>query len=152
MLKLLQPHSGKTERLHESLLAVDPLLDKETFTTLQDTVDIWVTTFYILYSESYGVPVLWMEVHDRSGTPVAPLDKALNRLHIDRASVILSFEEHPLVHRPAIMLHPCMTEGFMSNLMEHAGMDSDLYLPSWLSAVCQVVPPLPSIPLQFFKA
>jgi ubiquitin-like-conjugating enzyme ATG10 len=85
--------------------------------------------YNVLYSPSYGEPVLYFEAHDQSGSPL-PLAHVLASLRLEGGAaaegatssvqlpaVTLSQEDHPLLGRPFYLLHPCRTGDVMGRLL-----------------------------------
>ncbi|XP_048255158.1 ubiquitin-like-conjugating enzyme ATG10 [Haliotis rufescens] len=99
--------------------------------------------YHIVYSASYGVPVLYFNAYTQDGRLLS-LDAVWNnvpqhyqdRFHHERWT-ILTQQEHPILGRPFFQLHPCHTADLMSKLDPHSC--SRNYLLSWLSAVGPVV-------------
>ncbi|XP_067678761.1 ubiquitin-like-conjugating enzyme ATG10 [Haliotis asinina] len=99
--------------------------------------------YHIVYSASYGVPVLYFNAYTKAGKLLS-LDTIWNsvpqhyqdRFQHERWS-ILTQQEHPILGRPFFQLHPCHTADLMSKLIPNSC--SGNYLLSWLSAVGPVV-------------
>ncbi|VVA96824.1 unnamed protein product [Arabis nemorensis] len=106
--------------------------------------------FHIVYSASYGVPVLYFRGYCSSGEPLS-LDVVIKDLPSCSVSLLveskwtfITQEEHPYLNRPWFKLHPCETEEWIRLLSQSstsAGckMPVELYLVSWFSVVGQVV-------------
>ncbi|XP_071118274.1 ubiquitin-like-conjugating enzyme ATG10 [Haliotis cracherodii] len=99
--------------------------------------------YHIVYSASYGVPVLYFNAYTQDGRLLS-LDAVWNNVpqhYQDRFQherwTILTQQEHPILGRPFFQLHPCHTADLMSKLDPHSC--SRNYLLSWLSAVGPVV-------------
>ena len=101
-------------------------------------------TFHIVYSEAFGVPVLYLNVSSASGRTLVnkQLYDALGLLSSatpsDSAdSLILTQQEHPILFRPFYFVHPCKTAEWMSitaaaDANTHTNADIN-YTLKWLS-------------------
>ncbi|KAL0928291.1 hypothetical protein M5K25_000163 [Dendrobium thyrsiflorum] len=100
--------------------------------------------FHIIYSFSYRNPVLYFHGHKSDGQPLDldDIQKDLPEysLKLIRESkwTFITFEEHPYLHRPWYMLHPCGTTEWMKLLLQ-GNPSAPNYLVSWLSVVGQAV-------------
>ncbi|XP_046576719.1 ubiquitin-like-conjugating enzyme ATG10 [Haliotis rubra] len=99
--------------------------------------------YHIVYSASYGVPVLYFNAYTQDGRLLS-LDSVWNSVpqhYQDRFQherwTTLTQQEHPILGRPFFQLHPCHTADLMSKLIPESC--SGNYLLSWLSAVGPVV-------------
>lgn len=109
--------------------------------------------YYVIYSESYSVPVLYFNVYNSNGGLV-PMSKVWNmvpehyrkRLEEDKWTFITQ-TEHPYLGRPFYQLHPCHTAKLMDVVSTCTSNTCSNYLISWLSAVGPVV--LLDLPLAF---
>lgn len=112
--------------------------------------DIHTYDFHIIYSYSYKVPVLYFRGCKHDGQPLdsrtVEKDLPLYSSTIMKESkwTYVTPEEHPFLHRPWYMLHPCGTSEWMKLLLLAGSKESKLseikrYLPSWLSVVGQAV-------------
>ncbi|KAI0530602.1 hypothetical protein KFK09_000147 [Dendrobium nobile] len=99
--------------------------------------------FHIIYSFSYRNPVLYFHGHKYDGQPLDldDIQKDLPEysLKLIRESkwTFITFEEHPYLHQPWYMLHPCGTSDWMKLLQGNPSAAN--YLVSWLSVVGQAV-------------
>lgn len=110
--------------------------------------------YHVVYSPSYGVPVLYFNIYRQDGSLLSLSEvwslvpeHYKDRLRNERWSFITQ-QEHPIVGRPYFYLHPCHT----ANLMKQVGLseaNKPNYILSWLSAVGPVV--LLEIPLVYGK-
>ncbi|BBM99998.1 ubiquitin-like-conjugating enzyme ATG10 [Marchantia polymorpha subsp. ruderalis] len=77
-------------------------------------------TYHVIYNESYNVPTIYFRGYHSDGSPINWLD-----IHMSLPShlaqqmdqnrwTFLTQEEHPYLHRPWFMLHPCGTSSIMS--------------------------------------
>lgn len=106
-------------------------------------VEVVTYEYHILYSPSYGVPVLYFNAHTQGGKLLAleeiwkrVPDAYKERLSEERWTFITQ-QEHPLLGRPFYYLHPCHTADLMKN--SPVLTDKRHYIVSWLSAVGPVV-------------
>ncbi|XP_024014863.1 ubiquitin-like-conjugating enzyme ATG10 isoform X2 [Eutrema salsugineum] len=139
----------------ESLDVTPDFLDKEEsidHTILVQNVEneAHYYDFHIVYSASYGVPVLYFRGYCSDGKPLS-LDVIKKDLPSSSVSLLLESkwtfitqEEHPYLNRPWFKLHPCGTEEWIKLLSQRSSsggcqMPVELYLVSWFSVVGQVV-------------
>lgn len=95
--------------------------------------------YHILYSLSYGVPVLYFNVWTSSGE-LLPLDElwlAVNPNYkiSNNKWFTLAQQEHPYLFRPFYYFHPCDTSEFMKNF-ESEEKNSVI---TWLSSIGQII-------------
>ncbi|KAJ3595206.1 hypothetical protein NHX12_004510 [Muraenolepis orangiensis] len=91
--------------------------------------------YHILFSCSYGMPVLYFTVFDLEGRSVC-LEQVWDLVHPNYRKRLqqspwstITQQEHPMLGRPFFVLHPCKTEEFMK--VNH--------LVTWLSVVAPLV-------------
>ena len=94
--------------------------------------DIVTFVYHIIYSESYEVPVFYLNAFKSTG---AQLDyNSLNEyFKLDKSNadlMVLSQQEHPILFKPFYFLHPCKTSEWMSNLSYESN-----YTLKWFSFV-----------------
>ncbi|KAK8962707.1 hypothetical protein KSP40_PGU010712 [Platanthera guangdongensis] len=100
--------------------------------------------FHIAYSHSYRDPVLYFNGHRSDGQPLdldeiqKDLPEYSRKLLTESKWTFITVEEHPYLHQPWYMLHPCGTSDWMKLLL-HGRPDAADYLISWLSVVGQIV-------------
>ncbi|XP_078447499.1 autophagocytosis-associated family protein isoform X2 [Wolffia australiana] len=110
--------------------------------------------YHILYSFSYNVPMLYFRGYQYDGQQLQleeimadfSLSSSIGSL-TESTWTFITTEDHPFLHRPWHMLHPCATRDWMSLLFSDSSPLLDCrqtviqkhYLPSWLSVVGQVV-------------
>lgn len=100
--------------------------------------------FYIIYSTSYQVPVLYFlpfvkNINNISVAKIEDLDKLL---HADLAAISLS--ENPINGLMMYSIHPCLTSKFMEEVISSSSnytkfMHSFSVIESWLS-FCPIKP------------
>ncbi|KAK1287497.1 hypothetical protein QJS10_CPB19g00772 [Acorus calamus] len=112
--------------------------------------DARIYDFHVVYSFSYRVPVLYFRGRRIDGQPLELQDiekdlpqYALRTLRESKWTFI-TWEDHPYLHRPWYMLHPCGTSQWMKLLYNgEASPVKDAviqqYLACWLSVVGQAV-------------
>ncbi|XP_065922330.1 ubiquitin-like-conjugating enzyme ATG10 isoform X2 [Magallana gigas] len=106
-------------------------------------VEVVTYEYHILYSPSYGVPVLYFNAHTQGGKLLAleEIWKRVPDVYKERLSeerwTFITQQEHPLLGRPFYYLHPCHTADLMKN--SPVLTDKRHYIVSWLSAVGPVV-------------
>uniref|UniRef100_A0A3B3VE11 Ubiquitin-like-conjugating enzyme ATG10 n=1 Tax=Poecilia latipinna TaxID=48699 RepID=A0A3B3VE11_9TELE len=114
--------------------------------------------YHILFSCSYGAPVLYFRAFTLEGKSLA-LEEMWSTIHPNYRLRLqncplnaISQQEHPLLGQPFFFLHPCRTEEFMG-LMLQAAQDQGRpvnYVLSWLSVVGPVVGL--DVPLQYLSS
>ncbi|CAH2054630.1 unnamed protein product [Thlaspi arvense] len=106
--------------------------------------------FHVVYSASYGVPVLYFRGYCSGGQPLTldvikeDLPSCSVSLLLESKWTFITQEEHPYLNRPWFKLHPCGTEEWIKLLSQSSSgaacqMPVELYLVSWFSVVGQVV-------------
>uniref|UniRef100_A0A3B3YS26 Ubiquitin-like-conjugating enzyme ATG10 n=1 Tax=Poecilia mexicana TaxID=48701 RepID=A0A3B3YS26_9TELE len=111
--------------------------------------------YHILFSCSYGAPVLYFRAFTLEGKSLA-LEEMWSTIHPNYRLRLQNFplnaisqQEHPLLGQPFFFLHPCRTEEFMGLVLQ-AAQDQGRpvnYVLSWLSVVGPVVGL--DVPLQY---
>lgn len=103
--------------------------------------------YHIVYSCSYGAPVLYFRAFTLEGRSLT-LEEMWStihpnyRLHLQNCPLnAISQQEHPLLGQPFFYLHPCRTEEFMGPVLQTAQDQGSPvnYVLSWLSVVGPVV-------------
>lgn len=97
-------------------------------------------TCHVAYHLSYRVPVLFFEAAGLDGAPLG-LDTLLAALPRLREAVcggqpgtVVTQEEHPFLHRPFLMLHPCQTGAIMQLLTDGRANREATALPAACAA------------------
>ncbi|KAI9895355.1 hypothetical protein PsorP6_018577 [Peronosclerospora sorghi] len=122
--------------------------DHEAQITLQNhEVNTVLLEFHIVYHSIYQTPVLYFQAVELDGTLVSTVTITRN---VDFAgsngrSTIVTLDQHPILGKPFLMLHPCETTAAMQLLQAQIQSDpsqkfsseveAPLYLTSWLSLV-----------------
>ncbi|XP_005814476.1 ubiquitin-like-conjugating enzyme ATG10 isoform X1 [Xiphophorus maculatus] len=114
--------------------------------------------YHILFSCSYGAPVLYFRAFTLEGRSLA-LEEMWSTIHPNYRLCLqncplnaISQQEHPLLGQPFFFFHPCRTEEFMGPVLQAApdqGRPVN-YVLSWLSVVGPVVGL--DVPLQYCTA
>ncbi|XP_005112886.1 ubiquitin-like-conjugating enzyme ATG10 [Aplysia californica] len=120
--------------------------DEQCMPTVLLEREVLTYEYHILYSESYAVPVLYVNIYKQDGKLV-PLDtvwemspSSFQKLLGEDKWTILTQQEHPLLGRPFLQLHPCHTGDLMSQVLKNsAGNIKQNYLATWLSTVGPMV-------------
>lgn len=102
--------------------------------------------YHVVYSSSYGVPVLYFNVCLSNGKPLSlsqiwqciPDDAYKTKLRTDPWSVVTQ-SEHPYTGRPYHIVHPCNTSDFMMKCLSRRTRESSNYVATWLSCVAPMV-------------
>lgn len=102
--------------------------------------------YHIVYSSSYGVPVLYFNVWTTSGA-FLKLDQVWNILefNIEDKWAALTQVEHPYLRKPYFQLHPCRTQHLIETITKidnSASSHQKGYvnkLVSWLSCIAPYV-------------
>lgn len=113
------------------------------------TQDVHYYDFHIVYSSSYGIPVLYFRGYNSVGQTLM-LDQIEKDLPPSSVEVLteskwtfITQQEHPYLNRPWCTLHPCGTSDVMKLLLSNTSskdkVGAECYLISWLSVVSQVV-------------
>lgn len=106
-----------------------------------------ITDVYIIYSDSYQVPVLYflpMVQSDESSSQFASLETLKPFLTTDPGSIALA--ENPVNGLVMYNVHPCLTSEFMKEILNSV-KDSSYnlnYIESWLS-FCPFIPIIKSL-------
>lgn len=116
-------------RLIETTGQIKYLEKKEQFMLNNEIVTF---VYHIVYSESYEVPVFYLNAFKSNG---AQLDySSLNKhFKLDSSNadlMVLSQQEHPILFKPFYFLHPCKTSEWMSQLI-----NANNYTLKWFSFV-----------------
>ncbi len=118
--------------------------------------EIYSFTFHVVYSESYSVPVLYLNVSKSNGCLLTH-DELYEYFKLAKSSdssnsiydLIITQQEHPLLFKPFYFVHPCKTADWMSIIsekkMDEEGEENvksedlavhlDNYTLTWLSFV-----------------
>ena len=91
-------------------------------------------TLHACYSPSYREPALYFEARDPCGAPL-PLESVSKRLRLENGAAegaaaaaaprpAVTQEDHPVLHRPFYLLHPCQTRSVMALLRGEPAADS----------------------------
>ncbi|XP_043989331.1 ubiquitin-like-conjugating enzyme ATG10 isoform X1 [Gambusia affinis] len=111
--------------------------------------------YHILFSCSYGAPVLYFRAFTLEGRSLA-LEEMWSTIHPNYRLCLqnsplnaISQQEHPLLGQPFFFFHPCRTEEFMGPVLQAASDQGRPvnYVLSWLSVVGPVVGL--DVPLQY---
>lgn len=101
--------------------------------------DIYTIIYHIIYSESYAVPVLFLNMFKSNGC-ISKYDEVysyfnINKLNTDGdTNLILTQQEHPIIFKPFYFVHPCKTSSWMNetSIGENPNLNFTL---KWLSFV-----------------
>ncbi|CAG5122068.1 unnamed protein product [Candidula unifasciata] len=126
-----------------SEMEIDLEADESCMPTLEVQAQQGLTfEYHVMYSESYGVPVLYFNVFQPDGKRL-PLEEVWKLCPSTYQSYItenkwstLTQQEHPVSGRPYLQLHPCHTSNLMAQIT--TGLEADKkknYLVTWLSTV-----------------
>ncbi|KAG8014355.1 Ubiquitin-like-conjugating enzyme ATG10 [Nibea albiflora] len=153
-----EPHTAGHTGLDQSGLAVpvhadsiegdiDEDEDEGTCTVSEGSSQVLQCEYHIVYSCSYGTPVLYFRASTLEGKSLS-LEEVWSsvhpnfRLRLQKSPLnTITLQEHPLLGQPFFMLHPCRTEEFMRPVLL-AAQDQNRqvnYVLSWLSVVGPVV-------------
>nr|AWV66682.1 ubiquitin-like--conjugating enzyme ATG10 [Brachionus koreanus] len=101
--------------------------------------EIITLIYHIIYSESFSVPVLYINIFKSNGS-VFKYDEiykffSLKELDSDQEPIlILTQQEHPILFKPFYYMHPCMTSHWM-NQTKLGSDESFNFTLKWLSFV-----------------
>ncbi|XP_076881085.1 ubiquitin-like-conjugating enzyme ATG10 [Bidens hawaiensis] len=126
----------------------EPVDDATLVQSTGDDDDGYWYDFHVVYSSSYGVPVLYFRARISDGQPLNK-DEIEKNLPTESAKVMteskwtfITQQEHPYLNRPWYTLHPCGTSEWMTLLLacENSTTENrnEQYLISWFSIVGQV--------------
>ena len=116
---------------------------------VEDSREILSFTYHIVFSESFAVPVLYLNVSRSNGCSLSH-DELYSYFKLKKFSekqdsvydLMLTQQEHPILFKPFYFVHPCKTADWMSliasNLRtedEAVRKDLDNYTLTWLSSV-----------------
>lgn len=94
-----------------------------------------ICEYHVTYNHSYGVPVLCFNVWNSDGKLLSVEDAWVfcNRKFVqdDNMYSVLTQQDHPVLQKPFLTLHPCKTQEIMSTFIGH----SNNVVVSWLSAI-----------------
>nr|AWV66709.1 ubiquitin-like--conjugating enzyme ATG10 [Brachionus calyciflorus] len=102
--------------------------------------EILTLIFHIIYSESYNVPVLYLNMFKSNGSIAKYNDIYsffnLNNLKNEErdSDLILTQQEHPILFKPFYYMHPCKTSQWMS-ATKIGENDNFNFTLKWLSFV-----------------
>ena len=94
--------------------------------------------FHVVFSESYSVPVLYFNLSHLDGSLLS-LDDIWYLFSYKNDSNMyetITQQEHPLLHRPFFVLHPCHTEKLLGKLEDQSTKKKFLF---WLSIYGQSI-------------
>ncbi|KAL3685356.1 hypothetical protein R1sor_003378 [Riccia sorocarpa] len=106
------------EEEEDSVEEEDNSPDAETLT--DDTRPPSRCTYHVIYNESYRVPSMYFRGYHPDGRPINWLEVGMclssefARRVQENKWTFLTQEEHPFLHRPWYMLHPCGTSSMMA--------------------------------------
>ncbi|CAF3836330.1 unnamed protein product [Rotaria magnacalcarata] len=94
--------------------------------------------FHIVYSESYSVPVLYFNISNLDGSLLSLDDvwKLFMHKHTSNMYETITQQEHPILHRPFFILHPCHTESLLRKVVDQPTKKRFIF---WLSIYGQSV-------------
>ncbi|KAL1444101.1 hypothetical protein MTO96_030048 [Rhipicephalus appendiculatus] len=96
--------------------------------------------YHVVYSASYGVPVMYFNVWRRDGS-LLPLSDVWSLMpEVPAGATEASAMEHPIQGVPYFQLHPCKTAELMEQTRpKHQDGKHSNYVVTWLSSVAPVV-------------
>jgi ubiquitin-like-conjugating enzyme ATG10 len=94
--------------------------------------------FHIVFSESYAVPVLYFNISQLDGSLLSLDDIWKLFIHKNTSDMYetITQQEHPILHRPFFVLHPCHTENLLKKVIDQTAKKRFLF---WLSIYGQSV-------------
>ena len=94
--------------------------------------------FHVVYSDSYAVPVLYFNVSRLDGSLLSLDDVWKLFQHQKNVNMYetITQQEHPILHRPFFVLHPCHTEDLLKKVSDQSPYKRFLF---WLSIYGQSV-------------
>ncbi|RUS76230.1 hypothetical protein EGW08_016003 [Elysia chlorotica] len=133
------------------------LEDESCMTESQPQQTLLTYEYHVLYSDSYSVPVLYLNIFTTDGK-LLPLNEVWNlcptnyQAHIkENKWTTLTQQEHPLLGRPYLQLHPCHTADLMAQVTSGSKPDQcQNYLSTWLSTVGPLIA-LKIVPAYIFE-
>jgi ubiquitin-like-conjugating enzyme ATG10 len=117
--------------------SLDPDLSSVEYNSDKTTTVVW--EYHILYSPSYGVPVLYFNVKTTAGK-VLSLDEIWATLNVPKEVLtqkwsFVTQQEHPILLRPFFLLHPCKSFEIVK-VSENSRVNP---LVTWLSSIAHIV-------------
>ncbi|XP_059915779.1 ubiquitin-like-conjugating enzyme ATG10 isoform X1 [Gadus macrocephalus] len=103
--------------------------------------------YHVLFSCSFGVPVLYFRVFDLEGRSLCleqvwDIVRRNSRMRLQQSPWnTITQQEHPMLGQPFFVLHPCKTEEFMGPVVRAAEAENRKvnYVVTWLSVVGPLV-------------
>ncbi|CAJ1968882.1 unnamed protein product [Cylindrotheca closterium] len=110
------------------------------FTTMEEKRIRVQWNFSIVYSDTYGVPVLYFRVQTLDGSPCerSRILEWLPDQSIDDSWDFISQEEHPINGLPSYFLHPCQTSSRLKDLLQSTSQNASI-LWAWMSMIFPAV-------------
>ena len=122
---------------------------------IEDSIDeIYTFTYHIIFSDSFAVPVLYLNVSKSSGCLLThdelysyynllkPSDSQIERDPV--YDLVITQQEHPILFKPFYFVHPCKTADWMSLIARANSQEEDVqeklrncenYTLTWMSFV-----------------
>ncbi|ELT88047.1 hypothetical protein CAPTEDRAFT_225544 [Capitella teleta] len=102
--------------------------------------------YHIIFSSSYGVPVLYFNFYKQDGSLLklndvwSTIPDAFNDRLIEEKWTFITQQEHPIRHKPFFHLHPCHTGQLMKASSSLSTSNTPLeYIIRWMSSIAPVV-------------
>ncbi|CAG4966858.1 unnamed protein product [Colias eurytheme] len=109
-------------KLHENIEVHKSYLKKETFIQNNNrNLPLLKAEFVIFYNLSYGVPSFSFNIWDESGSFLTLEDiRQMSFIEIRKEDFysVVTQQEHPVLHRPYFIMHPCHTQTLLANFKE----------------------------------
>jgi ubiquitin-like-conjugating enzyme ATG10 len=109
-------------------------LEKQEQVIKKDDNTLLTFIYHIVYSESFQVPVFYLNAYKSNGSPL-PYPDIYKHFKLDTSNslMVLSQQEHPILFKPFYFLHPCKTAEWMSTTNSTSNINN--YTLRWLSFV-----------------
>lgn len=106
--------------------------------------------FSIVYSDTYGVPVLYFRVQTLDGSPCerSKVLEWLPKQSVADSWDFISQEEHPITGLPSYFLHPCQASNRLKEILQSASQNASIFW-AWMSTIFPAVNH--PIPPSFYK-
>jgi len=94
--------------------------------------DIYTFTFHVVYSESYSVPVLYLNVSKSNGSLLTH-DELYSYFNLSKLlkgqdsvyDLVMTQQEHPLLFKPFYFVHPCRSADWMKIIATNKSIEGE---------------------------
>ena len=92
--------------------------------------EIYTFTYHVVFSESFAVPVLYLNVSKSNGSLLTH-EEIYEYFNLTKSTsdpvydLIITQQEHPLLFKPFYFVHPCHTADWMSSISQTATQEEE---------------------------